>query len=274
MIAKALNVIGLINIQYAIMGDKVYILEANPRASRTVPFVSKVMGISIAKIATKVMLGKRLKELLINIPKKIPHVGVKEAVFSFNMFPAVDPLLGPEMKATGEVMGIAPTFGLAFYKAQEATNMKLPLEGGCLISVDDSIKKSIFPVAQKLEKLGFTILATKGTKEFFDEKGVQSELAVKLQEGRPNITDDIHNGRIQMIINTPKGSESKYDDSYIRKAAVRQKLPYITTLAAALSSVEGIEAAKSGGIFVKSIQDYHKNITEANKPEKAASVST
>ncbi|MCK5305782.1 MAG: carbamoyl-phosphate synthase large subunit [Candidatus Omnitrophica bacterium] len=255
-IAKALNVIGLMNIQYAITNGKVYILEANPRASRTVPIVSKVMGISMAKIATQVMIGKKLKDIKPD-KKEISHVGVKEAVFPFNMFPAVDPVLGPEMRATGEVMGIASTPGLAFYKAQEAAGMKLPIEGAVFISVADRDKKYILDIADKFNKLGFKIYATKGTKAHLEKGGIESQLAVKFHEGRPNITDDIYNGCIQLIVNTPVGREGKYDDSYIRKAAIQHKIPYITTITAAKATIEGIEAARAGGIEIKSIQEYH-----------------
>ena len=176
------------------------------------------------------------------------------------MFPAVDPILGPEMKATGEVMGIASSFGLAFYKAQEAAGMRLPTEGTVLISVADRDKKYILPIASKLSELSFKILATRGTKAYLNSNGIKSHLAVKLHEGRPNITDDIRNGRMQMIINTPVGSESKYDDSYIRKVAIQHKIPYLTTIAAAMASLEGIEAARSGEIEIKSLQEYHNLI--------------
>ena len=259
-IADALQVVGLMNIQYAIADRKVYILEANPRASRTVPLVSKVTGVPVAKVATKVLLGKKLNELLDldTAKKEIPYFGVKEAVFPFNMFPDVDPVLGPEMKSTGEVMGIASTFGLAFYKAQEAAGMKLPSEGTVLISVADNDRRDILEVATRLKKLGFRILATKGTKAFLDTNGVESDLAIKLHEGRPNITDDIHNGRVQMVINTPVGKKGKYADSYIRKAAIQYKIPYITTTAAAMATVAGIETVKSGDVGVKSIQEYHE----------------
>ncbi|MGB2727601.1 MAG: carbamoyl-phosphate synthase large subunit [Halobacteriota archaeon] len=261
-IADALEVVGLMNIQYAIANGKVYILEANPRASRTVPLVSKVTGVPIAKIATKVTLGGKLKDLLKvdKAKKEIPYFGVKEAVFPFNMFPDVDPVLGPEMKSTGEVLGIASSFGLAFYKSQEAAGMKLPSEGTVLISVVDKDRKDILGAAAGLKELGFTILATKGTKAFLDENGVESDLALKLHEGRPNITDDIHNGRIQMVINTPIGRKGKYADSYIRKAAIQHKIPYITTTAAAMATVAGIETVKSGNVEVKSIQEYHNSL--------------
>ena len=265
-IAGALQVVGLMNIQYAIADGKVYILEANPRASRTVPLVSKVTGVPVAKIATEVLLGKKLNELLkLDVGKKeIPYFGVKEAVFPFNMFPDVDPVLGPEMKSTGEVLGIASSFGLAFYKAQEAAGMKLPSEGTVLISVAGKERQDILAVAAGLKKLGFKILATKGTKAFLDTNGIKSDLAVKLHEGRPDITDGIHNGRIQMVINTPSGRESKHADSYIRKAAIQHKIPYITTTAAAMATVAGIETVKSGDIELKSIQEYHTPETKAD----------
>jgi len=206
------------------------------------------------------LLGKKLKDVIPVEKKEASYVGVKEAVFPFNMFPAVDPILGPEMRATGEVMGIASSAGLAFFKAQEAAGATLPTEGTVLISVADKDKKNILEVANKFRKLGFKILATKGTKEDLDSKGIESQLAVKLHEGRPNIADDIYNGDIRMIINTPVGRESKHDDSYIRKAAIRHKLPYITTATAALSAVEGIEAARCGNIEMKSIQEYHADL--------------
>ncbi len=255
-IADALRVKGLTNIQYAIAENKVYILEANPRASRTVPVISKVMGISMAKLATQVMLGKRLKKLA-PAKKKISHLGVKEAVFPFNMFPAIDPVLGPEMRATGEVMGVASSFGLAFYKAQEAAGIKLPTAGTVLISVADKDKEHIAKIANRLKKLGFKILATKGTMEYLNNNGIESHLAIKLHEGRPNITDDILNSRIQMIINTPIGSGSKYDDSYIRKAAIQRSIAYVTTIAAAQATVEGIESIREKGEEIKPIQEYH-----------------
>ena len=258
-IAIEFKVKGLINIQYAIMNNKVYILEANPRASRTVPLVSKVMGISMAKMATKVMAGRKLKDMSGKINRDVKHVGVKEAVFPFNMFPAVDPVLGPEMRATGEVLGISSTFGMAYYKAQEAAGMKLPVEGKVFVSVADKDKKSIVEVAKKLKELKFTLIATKGTKEFLEKNGVETELVLKIHEGRPSIVDEIFNKNIQMLINTPLGEGGKYDDSYIRKAAIQQKLPYITSIAAAVAAVNGIEAIKNDKEDVKSIQEYIKD---------------
>jgi len=256
-IAKELKVIGIINIQYAICDDLVYILEANPRASRTVPLVSKVMNIPIARIATQIMLGKKLKDFPEIKKKKINYVGVKEAVFPFNMFPEVDPLLGPEMKSTGEVMGIADTFGLAFYKAQEAAGAKLPSNGNILLTIADKDKPDLLFIAKKLKKMGFNIYATEKTCRFLTENGIPSLEAKKLHEGRPNITDLIRNKSIQLIINTPIGKNSKYDDSYIRIMAIQHKIPYITTMAAAFASVEAIEATLKSTGLPKSIQEYH-----------------
>lgn len=261
-IAKELKVIGLMNIQYAICDDKVYVLEANPRASRTVPLVSKIMGISMARIATQLMLGKKIKDFSELKPRKIPYVGVKEAVFPFNMFPEVDPLLGPEMRATGEVMGIADTFGLAFYKAQIAANLKLPLEGNILVTVTDKDKPELLHVAKGFKKLGFKIYATEGTSCFLEENGVSNIEVKKLHEGRPNLSDMIKNGNINLVINTPIGSNSKYDDSYIRIMAIQQKIPYITSMAAAFASLEGIEALRGKKILPKSLQEYHKEIVK------------
>ncbi len=256
-IARELKVKGLMNIQFAICDDVVYILEANPRASRTVPLVSKVMNIQMAHIATQILLGRKLSEIKPKAAKKIDHMGVKEAVFPFNAYPSVDPVLGPEMKSTGEVLGMATTFGMAYYKAQEATGLKLPKKGTVFISVSDYDKKYIVEPAKQLSELGFKIKATKGTMELLGKKGIQSELAVKMHEGRPNITDDIANKQVNLIINTPIGRESKSDDSYIRKAAIKYKIPYITTIAAAKAAVEGIADIKSGGIEIKALQDYH-----------------
>ncbi len=246
------------NIQYAICDDKVYILEANPRASRTVPLVSKVTGVPIARIATLVMLGKKLKDFPELKTHKLPYVGVKEAVFPFNMFPEVDPVLGPEMKATGEVMGIADTFGLAFYKAEEAAGTKLPLKGNILLTVADKDKPALLPIAQKLKKLNFDIYATEGTSRFLKENGIENTLIKKLHEGRPNITDAIQNNEAHLIINTPVGRSGKYDDSYIRIKAIQYKVPYITSMTAAEASVEGIESTKKSKSLPKSLQDYYE----------------
>jgi len=259
-IAVALHVIGLMNIQYAIEDDTVYILEANPRASRTVPLVSKVCNISMARIATQLMLGKKLGDLDIR-RKSIPHFGVKEAVFPFNMFPEVDPILGPEMRSTGEVLGLADSFGLAFYKAQEGAQQTLPSDGTVLITVAEPDRPAALEVAKEFDRLGFKIKATEGTHGFLSEHGIASEPIQKMHEGRPNIVDGIKNKEIDLIINTPSGRMSKHDDSYIRKAAIKYKLPYITTIAAALAAAKGIAACRQGHGSVRSLQSYHAGIT-------------
>ncbi len=259
-IAVELNVVGLMNIQYAIANDTVYILEANPRASRTVPLVSKVCNISMARIATQVMVGKRLADLDLK-RQSIPHFGVKEAVFPFNMFPEVDPLLGPEMRSTGEVLGMADSFGLAFYKAQEGAQQVLPSEGSVLITVSEKDRPAVLEVAREFDNLGFKIKSTIGTHTFLSEHDIQSELILKMHEGRPNIVDGIKNKEIHLVINTPSGKLSKYDDSYIRKAAIQYKVPYITTLAAALAAARGIAAYRQGKDSVRSLQEYHAGIS-------------
>jgi carbamoyl-phosphate synthase large subunit len=257
-IASELKVVGVMNIQYAICKDIVYVLEANPRASRTVPLVSKVCGISMANLATQLMLGRKLKDLKLK-KKIIPHFGVKEAVFPFSMFPEVDPLLGPEMRSTGEVLGIANSFGLAYWKAQEAVT-PLPTNGTVLITVADHDRPAVGDVAREFTKLGFKILATTGTHAFLSGEGIPSEHILKEHEGRPNITDAIKNKEIQLLINTPTGKLSKNDDSYIRKAAIKYKVPYITTLAAAMAAAKGISAYREGKSDVRPLQNYHADI--------------
>ncbi|MFC1948948.1 carbamoyl-phosphate synthase large subunit [Chloroflexota bacterium] len=258
-IARELNVVGLMNMQYAIANDTVYVLEANPRASRTVPLVSKVCNVSMARIATQLMLGKKLSELGLK-HRTIPHFGVKEAVFPFNMYPEVDPLLGPEMRSTGEVLGIADSYGLAYYKAEEAAQQVLPTEGTVLITVTDNDRPAVYEVARKFSELGFNIRATQGTHEFLASKGIKAEPILKMHEGRPNIADAIMNGEIQLVINTPSGKTSQHDDSYIRKAAIKYKVPYITTLAAAAAAANGIAVSRRGKRKVKSLQKYHADI--------------
>lgn len=258
-IAIEMNVVGLMNIQYAIHEDTVYILEANPRASRTVPLVSKVCNIPMARIAMQVMMGKKLSEMDL-ARKSIPHFGVKESVFPFNMYHEVDPILGPEMRSTGEVLGMANSFGLAFYKAQEATQQQLPLEGTVLITVADRDKPAVREVARRFAELGFKIKATNGTQTFLAEAGIESEPVVKMREGRPNIADAIIDGEIQLVINTPRGKASKADDAYIRQTAIKCKIPYVTTLAAAVAAAKGIAACRKGHGRVKSLQSYHADI--------------
>jgi carbamoyl-phosphate synthase large subunit len=258
-IAIELKVLGLINIQYAIAGDKVYILEANPRASRTVPLVSKVCNIQMVRIATQLMLGRNMSDLHLT-RKNIPHYGVKEAVFPFNMFPEVDPILGPEMRSTGEVLGMADSFELAFHKAQEAAQQFLPQEGTVLLSVSDPDKPEALDVAREFSRLGFKIRATEGTQQFLAANGMQSEKILKMHAGRPNIVDAIMNGEIQLVINTPIGKLGTSDDSYIRKAAIKYKVSYITTMAAARAAAKGIAAYRRKEPEVVSLQKYHSNI--------------
>jgi len=263
-IAVEMNVRGLMNMQYAIEDGKVYVIEANPRASRTVPLVSKVCDINMVKTATQIITMEltgnaspvpALKE------KNYKYYGVKEAVFPFNMFQEVDPLLGPEMRSTGEVLGISSEFGEAFYKAQEATQTRLPLEGTVLISVNRTDKPEVVDVARAFVEDGFKVLATGNTYKLIAEAGIPVDKIAKLQEGRPNILDAITNGEIQLIINTPSGKESAYDDSYIRKNAIKHKIPYFTTMAAAKATAEGIRAVKNKGqLEVKSLQELHKSL--------------
>ena len=263
-IAVEMNVRGLMNMQYAIEGDTVYVLEANPRASRTVPLVSKVCGINMVSIATNIITSEitgapspvpSLKD------RKIHHYGVKEAVFPFSSFPEVDPVLGPEMRSTGEVLGISPSFGEAYFKAEEAAKSNLPTEGTVLLSVCDRDKPELVDIAKAFSDLGFRILATGRSYEMIKGADIDCEKIFKIYEGRPNIADGIANGEIQLIINTPAGKTSAYDDSYIRKSAIRHRVPYITTMAAAKASAEGIKAIKENRHFgVMSLQKHHDEI--------------
>ena len=263
-IATEMNVVGLMNMQYAIEDDKVYVLEANPRASRTVPLVSKVCGINMVKLATDIMTREmtgrpspvpELKE------KKFAHYGVKEAVFPFNMFQEVDPVLGPEMRSTGEVLGMSSNFGEAFFKAQEATQSRIPLEGTVLISIGDRDKPELLEVARGLNECGFKIIATGATCDMIRGDGIEAEKVAKINEGRPNILDVISNGKVDLIINTPVGKKGAIDDSYIRKAAIKNRVSYMTTMAAAKATVEGIKAVKGAEkLSVKSLQEFHAEI--------------
>ena len=263
-IAEEMHVKGLMNMQYAIENGRVYVLEANPRASRTVPLVSKVCNIRMVPIATDIITSEltgrpspvpALKE------QEIPYYGVKEAVFPFNMFPEVDPLLGPEMRSTGEVLGLSTYYGEAFYKAQEATQTKLPLGGSVLISVNRKDKPEVAEVAKLFDEAGFKIYATGNTHEIITEAGIDATLVKKMQEGRPNILDMITNGDFDLIINSPVGKDSVHDDSYLRKAAIKAKIPYVTTIAAAKATAKGIlYVQKHGNGEVKSLRGIHKEI--------------
>jgi carbamoyl-phosphate synthase large subunit len=259
-IAVALNVVGLMNIQYAIYENTVYVLEANPRASRTVPLVSKVCNISMARLATEVMLGKKLSDLTLS-HKTIPHYGVKEAVFPFNMFHDVDPLLGPEMRSTGEVLGLSNSFGRAFFKAQEATQTPLPLEGTVLFTIADRDKSAAIEPVRLFRDLGFKILATRGTHEYLKEHGIETEEVRKLGYGRPDLVDAVKNEEIKLLVNTPSGKKSAEDSSDIRKAVIKYKIPYITTTAAAISAAKGIAARREDSPQVRSLQVYHEEIS-------------
>ncbi|WP_027088659.1 carbamoyl-phosphate synthase large subunit [Thomasclavelia saccharogumia] len=263
-IAREMNVRGLMNMQYAIADNKVYVLEANPRASRTVPLVSKVCNINMVKLATDIItsdLTGRPSPVVSLTEKKIPHIGVKQAVFPFNMFPEVDPILGPEMRSTGEVLGLASSYGAALYKAEEATKSILPTEGKVLISVSDLDKPEVVELAQGYYDAGFTIVATGKTYELITENGIPAEKIKKIYEGRPNIADALTNGELAMVINTPDGKQSVHDDSYIRKSAIKMKIPYMTNMAAAKASLEGIMEMKIHGSHeVKSLQEYHAAI--------------
>ena len=263
-IACEMGVVGLMNMQYAICEGKVYVLEANPRASRTVPLVSKVCNINMANIATKLMtyeLTGIRPDVTKYEEKEHPYYGVKEAVFPFNMFPEVDPLLGPEMRSTGEVLGLGETFGMAYYKAEEAANAKLPLGGTALVSVNKNDRPDALEVAKQLHELGFKIVSTEGCAGYFNENGVPCKAMKKLQEGRPNIYDAMVNGEIDLIVNTPAGKQSKYDDSYLRKTAINKRIPYITTMSAALASAKGIHAVLNKEASpLKSLQEYHQKL--------------
>ena len=263
-IAEEMHVKGLMNMQYAIENGKVYVLEANPRASRTVPLVSKVCNIRMVPLATQIVTAELTgNEFSVQSlgEREIPYYGVKEAAFPFNMFPEVDPILGPEMRSTGEVLGLSKSYGEAFFKAQEAIQSKLPLEGTALISVNGKDKEEVVDVAKSLESDGFRILATGGTYDVLTAAGVHAECVKKLYEGRPNINDMITNGDIDLIINSPIGKSSVHDDSYLRKAAIKAKVPYVTTVAAARATAEGIHYIKANvGSKPKSLQEYHSEI--------------
>ena len=258
-IAIELGVVGLMNIQYAIQDDTVYVLEANPRASRTVPIVSKVCGVSMASLATSVILGRTLVDLRLRLAE-VPYFGVKEAVFPFNMFPEVDPLLGPEMRSTGEVLGLARSFGRAFFKAQDAARSRLPLAGKVLFTIADRDKQVALEPARRFRELGFTLVATEGTHNFLKERGIDSEVISKLGSQRPNLLDAVRNGEIDLLVNTPSGRRGSADSSNIRKAAIKYNVPYITTTAAAVAAAKGIAAMREGAAGVRSLQSYHTDL--------------
>ena len=257
-LAKELNIVGLMNVQYAVKDAKVYILEVNPRASRTVPLVSKVIGVPLAKLATKVMLGKKLKDLGFTEELIPQHVAVKESVFPFNRFPGVDVMLGPEMKSTGEVMGIDMDFSSAYIKSQIAAGQKIPKQGNVFISVHDRDKRDVISIAKKLKDLGFNIFASSGTASVLEKNNIPAKVLPKITEGRPNILDLMKDGKIQMVINTPSGRIPRQDEVKIRSQVIIYNIPYTTTIFGAQATVNGIEMFMKKDLSVKSLQEYHK----------------
>lgn len=257
-LAKALGVCGLMNVQYAVQGNEVYIIEVNPRASRTVPFVSKTIGVPLAKVAARAMVGHTLEAQRFTSEVDFDYIAVKEAVLPFNKFPGVDALLGPEMKSTGEVMGIDSDFGLSFQKAQLGAGVRLPVEGTVFVSVNDQDKEGVVDIARRLKEAGFQLVATKGTQKFLEGQGIQAKRILKIREGRPHILDQIKNDAIALMINTPAGEKTVSDDHRIRQGAVQYGVPYTTTLAGARAFVSGIEALKKDQtIRIRSLQEFH-----------------
>jgi carbamoyl-phosphate synthase large subunit len=255
-LAKALNVRGLMNAQFAVQKGNVFVLEVNPRASRTVPFVSKAIGVPLAKIAARIMVGRKLKHIGFTSEVLPKHISVKEAVFPFNKFPGVDTILGPEMKSTGEVMGIDTSFGLAFAKAQLSGGMRLPKSGKVFISVADEDKASIAPVAEKLHRAGFTVVATRGTAGYLEARHIPAEVVNKVQEGNPHVADRIKDGDIAMVINTPTDAHSHADSYLLRRYALDYRVPYYTTIAGAQAAAEAIEYLEQKDFDVQALQDY------------------
>ncbi|MFZ3365421.1 MAG: ATP-grasp domain-containing protein, partial [Candidatus Acidiferrales bacterium] len=272
-LAKALRVVGLMNVQYAIQRDTVYVLEVNPRASRTVPYVSKATGVPLAKVAARLMTGRKLREMNLAVAdfngvaelRSKEYYSVKSPVFPFSKFRGVDTILGPEMRSTGEVMGISPNFGLAFAKAQLAAGQRLPRKGTVFISVNDHDKRHLVSLATDLAVAGLTLIATRGTAATLRAAGMEVQSVYKVNEGRPNIVDLIKTGKVDLIINTPLGRESFYDEKSIRRAAVRYMMPCITTISAAIAAARGIRAMSEGAGNVAALQDLH-----ATKPKAAA----
>lgn len=258
-LALSLKIMGLINIQFAVKNDKIYVLEVNPRASRTIPFVSKAIGVPLAKLATKIMIGKNLKELGFEKEVKINYYAVKESVFPFNRFGNVDAVLGPEMRSTGEVIGIDESFEMAYAKSQLAAGQILPKSGNVFISVKDKDKEAIYPIAEGFKKIGFNIFATKGTGKFLIERGIDVKIIPKVYEGeRPNIVDYIKNNQIHLIINTPSGKKPKKDIVSIRTIAVQRNIPLVTTIPGAKATLEAIKKLKEREIEVKEIREFYR----------------
>jgi carbamoyl-phosphate synthase large subunit len=260
-VARALKVIGLMNVQYAIKDDVVYVLEVNPRASRTVPYLSKAAGVSLAKIAAKVMTGRTLAELGLTADIQVAGVFVKSPVFPFVRFPGVDTILGPEMKSTGEVMGGSTSFGVAFAKAQLSVGQRLPERGTAFVSVNNDDKANLLPIARDLAELGFHLIATRGTAAYLRAYGLEVDVIYKVNEGRPNIADEIVNRKVDLVVNTPLGRESFFDDRTVRRAAMMHQVPCITTLTGAAAAVSAIRALREQGLGVRALQDYYAGIS-------------
>ncbi len=257
-IARELNIVGLMNVQYAVKDDKVYVLEVNPRASRTIPFISKAIGVPLAKLATKVIVGKKLKDLGFTREIIPQYVSVKESVFPFNRFPGVDVILGPEMKSTGEVMGIDTDFGRAYIKSQIAAGQNIPVKGNVFISVRDKDKRAVVFIAKKLQDMGFHVFSTSGTAGALQKNGILVKVLPKITEGRPNVLDLIKDGKIQLVINTPSGRMPREDEIKIRSQVVMFNIPYTTTISGAQATINGIEAFLKKKLEVKPLQEYHK----------------
>jgi carbamoyl-phosphate synthase large subunit len=263
-IALGLGVVGLLNVQFAVHGGRLYVIEANPRASRTVPFVSKAIGIPLAKMACRLMLGERLADLgLPEDPLRCDHVSVKEAVLPFDRFDGADAVLGPEMRSTGEVMGLARDFPTAFAKAQAAAGAPLPQQGTVFITVTDRDKAGAVAIAQTLHDLGFRIVATRGTKEAVERMGIPAVELQKVGEGHPNVVDWIEGGKVDLVVNTPTGSGARTDGWEIRRAAVARGIPCLTTLSGGLAAARAIAAARQGAADVLSLQEIHRSLESA-----------
>jgi carbamoyl-phosphate synthase large subunit len=261
-LALALGVVGLINVQYAIKDHVVYVLEVNPRASRTIPFVSKAIGVPLASLAARVMVGETLDDIGFTQEIVPPYVSVKEAVFPFNKFPGTDPVLGPEMRSTGECMGISDSFGSAFAKSQLAASNGLPLEGVVLITVIDPDKPTVTPIARRFHEMGFKIMATAGTAAYLRARGIPAQRVFKVHEGRPNCLDMIVNHDTQLLINTPMGKHAQLDDYLLRQAAIVNRVSYTTTMAAASAACDAILSLKSRQSRVRSLQEWQAELKE------------
>jgi len=256
ILANALGVVGLMNIQFAIKDEAVYILEVNPRASRTVPFVAKATGAPVAKIAARVMAGEKLADFELGMGPAENHVAVKEAVFPFNRFPGVDVILGPEMKSTGEVMGLDADFGRAFAKSQIAGGVRLPEAGTVFVSVRDHDKDAVVPIARQLVDMGFDLIATRGTARDLEAEGIPARPINKVLEGRPHIVDEMTDGNVQLVMNTTDGAQAIRDSFSIRQTALTRDIPYYTTIAGARAAVQAIAALRSGALEVAPLQSY------------------